>query len=156
MILNAGLGRSARNMVASAGPSPVRAMMMAKAAPSAPVISHLRPLMTKPLPSGSARTLSMAGIGAGAAVGLGHGEAGAHLARGQPLQVFLPLRRRCHHVEEVDVALVGRVKMQRDGTENGISGGFEDDRLLEVRKAFAAELLRAVDAEQAGLPGPCR
>ena len=45
LILKAGFGNSVRNMVQSPGPSPVRAMMMPNAAPSAPVISHLRPLM---------------------------------------------------------------------------------------------------------------
>ncbi|MNP21608.1 hypothetical protein D3C76_1142340 [compost metagenome] len=49
-IRNAGFGRSTRNMVApTSSPSTrVRAMMMLNAAPSAPVINHLVPLMMKP------------------------------------------------------------------------------------------------------------
>ena len=54
---------SARNSVAwpSCGPPSTFAMMMTKPAPSAPVISHLRPLITHSLPSSRAVVCSMPG-----------------------------------------------------------------------------------------------
>ena len=92
-------------------------------------------------------------IGAGAAVGLGHGEAGAYLAGREALQILLALRGRRDHIEQMDVALVGRMKVQRDGAEDGVAGRLEDDGLLEVRETLAAEVLGTVDAEQAGCLG---
>ncbi|MNC54435.1 hypothetical protein D3C75_1039190 [compost metagenome] len=52
-IRTAGSGRSIRNMVAATLPSPlsVRAMMIPTAAPTAPVMKALRPLMIQRSPS---------------------------------------------------------------------------------------------------------
>ena len=129
-------------------------MMMAKAAPSAPVISHLRPLMTKPLPSGSARTLSRAGSEPAPPSGsvMAKQERTSPVAR--RLEILFALRGRGDDIEKVDVALVRCMKVQRDGAKDGVPGRLEDDGLLEVREALAAEVFRAVDAEQAcGLGG---
>ena len=138
---------------AVAGAIAVRAMMIANAAPSAPVISHLRPLMTKPLPSGSARVLRSTG----SAPAPPSGSVMAKHERTSPVasrrEIFLLLRRGRNLVEQVDVAFVGRVKMQRDGPEDRITRRLEHDRLLEVREALPAVLLRRVDAEQARLFG---
>ncbi len=59
-----GLSASTRNIVAPAGLSPcsgVRAMQIVQAAPSAPVMYHLRPLITQASPSRWAEVLSMDG-----------------------------------------------------------------------------------------------
>jgi hypothetical protein len=53
-----------RNIVAPSGASPtagVRAMTIANPAPSAPVMNHLRPLITQPSPSGFAAVWSISG-----------------------------------------------------------------------------------------------
>ena len=88
-------------------------MMIAKPAPSAPVISHLRPLITHSLPSSRAVVFSMAGIGARAAR-LGHARSRSGLASASGLQEMLACVGR-PRVEQVDVALVGRGAVHRDG-----------------------------------------
>ncbi len=48
----------------------------------------------------------------------------------------------------MNIALVGRMKVQGDGAENGVAGCLEDHGLLEVRETLAADSSRYMHAEQ--------
>ena len=94
---------SARNMVARPSPSPpsTLAMMIAKAAPCAPVISHFSPSMTQELPSRRAVVFSMPGSEPAPGDGLRHAEAGARRAGRERPQEALALLGRRDLVEQV-------------------------------------------------------
>ncbi len=157
LIEKPGASISTKNMVAPRSRPPassVRAITMLIAAPGAPVISHLRPLMTKSSPTAPRGGFHQHRIGAGAAVRLGHREDGADFAAHQRSKPALLLRRRRDLVEQVGVALVGRLNVERERSQRRPSGGFEDDRHAAMVEAQPAPFARPMGREQFGLRAP--
>ena len=124
------------------------------AAPSAPVMNHLRPLMTVVVAVANGRRIQHRRIGARARRRLGHREE----ERVAPATSGRSQRSCCagvrHFLHQVDVAFVRRVHVQRDRPERRVTRLFEHDRFLDVRKAEAAELRRAMRGQQAGATRP--
>lgn len=153
-IFSPGVSASTRNIVAppaSPGAPLVRAMQMANAAPSAPLMNHLRPSIRQP-PSVRVAVVASARIGSGPRRRLGHGEAGTHVARGEWTQVPLLLLLGGHHLEQMHVALVGRRAVQREGTQQRPARGLEHDGLIAQIEPEAAELLADVRGEHPRRP----
>jgi hypothetical protein len=96
----------------------------------------LRPSITKSSPS------------ARAAVGLGHREDGADRAGDERAQPPLLLRFGPDPVQQVRVALVGRLDVERQRPEQAVAGRLEDDRHAAVVKPEAAPGDRRVRREQ--------
>ena len=88
-------------------------------------------------------------VGTGTGCWLGHGKAGARPALDLRAQPALLLRFGRHRVHQVDIAFVGRVHVDRRGTQRGISGLLEHHRLGHVAQRHAAHLPGAVRRQQA-------
>ena len=115
-----GVSASMRNIVApprSPGLPDVRAMQIVNAAPSAPVMNHLRPLTSHPPVVGVADGRQRGRVGAGARGGLGHREARPDRALGERPEVALLLLGGRDGLEQVHVALVGRGDVEGERAE---------------------------------------
>ena len=93
------------------------------------------------------------GVGARAAVRLGHEEGRARAPRRQRTQEVLLLGGRGDLFQQRHVALVGGHDVERDRAEHRIAGGAEDGRDLAVLEAHAAECLAHMRREQPGGAG---
>ena len=102
-------------------------MQIVYAAPSAPVMNHLRPLTSQPPASGVAVVASAAGSEPAPGRGLGHREARPHRALGERTQVALLLLGGGDRLEQVHVALVGRGDVQGERAEQRPARLLEDD-----------------------------
>ena len=137
---------SARNIVAA--PSSPFAMMIAKPAPSAPVMNHLSPLMTQWLPSCTAVVFSADGSepAPGAGSVMQKQERMSPRASGRSQRSFCSVRR--DRFQQMHVALVGREDVQRDRPEQRIAGLLEHDRLADIVQPEAAEFRRRMRRQQ--------
>jgi hypothetical protein len=113
-------------------------MTMLSAAPGTPVISHLRPSITKSSPSARAAVLQQRRVGAGTVVRLGHREHRPDLPRHQGAQPALLLRLARDLDQQVRVALVGRLDVQGERPQQAVPGGLEDDGHAAVIEAETA------------------
>ena len=93
------------------------------------------------------------GVGARAAIGLGHQERRADLARGQRLEEALLLFVRGDLVQQVHVALVGRHAVHGHRAEQRVARGAQHRRGLAMIEAVAAPFLGHLRREQARGPG---
>ena len=151
-----GVSASIRNIVApprSPGLPDVRAMQIVYAAPSAPVMNHLRPLTRQPPDVARGRGRQRGRVGAGARGGLGHREARPHRPLGQRPQVALLLLGRRDRLEQVHVALVGGGDVEGERAEQRPARLLEDDGPSAHVEALPAVLRCDVRREDAGVAG---
>ena len=154
VIRRPGASASTRNIVApprSPGLPDVRAMQIVYAAPSAPVMNHLRPLTSQPPVGGRGGGRQRGRVGAGARGGLGHREAGPDLAQGERTQVALLLLGGRDGVEQVHVALVGSGDVERERAEQRPARLLEDHGAAAHVEPVPAVLLGDVRREDAGV-----
>ena len=117
-----GVGEEHRRAARTSPGSPlVRAMTMKNEAPSAPVMNALRPLSSQPPSTLAARVVSRDG----SEPAPGAGSVMAKADRTLPRTSGLRNSARCCSggdvIEQVDVALVGRVDVERDRTEQRVA-----------------------------------
>ena len=124
-------------------------MMMTKPAPSAPVISHLRPLITHWLPSSRAVACSMPGSEP-APPGSVMAKQERILPSAKRLQEMRALVGPRHDVEQMDVALVGRGAVDRRRPQDGIARRLEDEGAADLAEGEAAILPGHMRGEHAG------
>ena len=136
-----GFSASMRNIVAPRPAlmlSPVRAMQIANAAPSAPVMNHLRPEIDQPSSTFVAVVASMAGSEP-APGAVGHREARADRACRERGEVAGALLFGGYHRQHVHVALVRRGAVERLRPEEAVSRLFEHGRLAACVQAQPTE-----------------
>ena len=153
-----GASIGARNIVAPAGPSvslSVFAMMIANAAPAAPVISHFVPSMTKsvllPRAARGGQQHRRVGTGPGAGSVIMKHERISPAASGRSHSSFwrssATFSRRCM------LASSGAKQLSATGAERRIAGRLEDHRLRPVIEPETAPL-RGRHAGSATRPAP--
>ncbi len=132
----------------------VRAMQMENAAPSAPVMNHLRPSITQPPPSRLGRRQQHA---ADPSPAPGAGSVMAKPSGTSPAASGARYRSCCSgardRLEQVHVALVRRRAVERERAEQGVTRLLEDDGLAAQVQPGAAVLGRGLRAEHPRVPG---
>lgn len=124
--------------------------MIKNAAPSAPVMNRLRPLITHP-PSTRLARRQRRRIRARSGSRLRHGEGGPALARDQWSQVALALVGRRDMVKQMDVSLVGRLRVDRDRTEERVAGRLQHAGSLGHVQSETAQIRRTLRRKEPGV-----